>query len=165
MKKLIKYLPVLLLTLLCSCDALELGPVDNWSLNNYWNTEEQTVRFVRGLHYRLRSRMETFVQMGELRAGTLNGASVTSIGEAAYAIEAVNNNLSEANPVFTNWGNFYMDIYQINHAIDKITNECPFLSDEKGICILVNYMACAHSIISTCCAHGAVYPCATSPMF
>ena len=131
MKKLFKYIPFLLLTLLSSCNALELGPVDNWSLNNYWNTEEQTVRFVRGLHYRLRSRMETFVLMGELRAGTLSGASVTSIGEAAYAIEAVNNNLSEANPVFTNWGNFYMDIYQINHAIDKITHECSFLSDAK----------------------------------
>ena len=130
MKKILKYIPVLLLSVLCSCDALDLGPVDNWSLNNYWNTSEQAERFMRGLHYRLQSRMETFVLMGELRAGTLSGASVTSIGEAAYNIEAVNNNLSEANPVITNWGNFYMDIYQINHAIDKITNACPFLSDK-----------------------------------
>lgn len=40
------------------------------------------------------------------------------------------NNLSEANPVLTNWGNFYMDIYQINHAIDKITTACEFLDEE-----------------------------------
>lgn len=42
----------------------------------------------------------------------------------------MNNNLSEANPVLTNWGNFYMDIYQINHAIDKITTACEFLDEE-----------------------------------
>lgn len=131
MKKLIRFIPILILSVLCSCDALDLYPVDNWSLNNYWKTEEQAERFIRGLHYRLQSRMETIVLMGELRAGTLSGESVTSIGEAAYSIEAVNNNLSEANPVLTNWGNFYMDIYQINHAIDKITNECSFLSDTK----------------------------------
>lgn len=32
--------------------------------------------------------------------------------------------------MLTNWGNFYMDIYQINHAIDKITTACDFLDEE-----------------------------------
>ena len=32
--------------------------------------------------------------------------------------------------MLTNWGNFYMDIYQINHAIDKITTACEFLDEE-----------------------------------
>ena len=131
MKKILRIIPVLLLSVLASCDALDLGPVDNWSLNNYWNTEEQAERFLRGLHYRLQTRMETIVLMGELRAGTLSGSAITSTGEGAYNIEAINNNLSEANPVFTNWGNFYMDIYQINHAIDKLTTGCSFLSDTK----------------------------------
>lgn len=131
MKRLKSYILPLLIAFLCSCDALELGPVDSWSLKNYWNTKEQTERFIRGLHYRLQTRMETIVLMGELRGGTLSGASVTSIGESAYNIEAINNNLSEEHPVITNWGNFYMDIYQINHAIDKITNACSFLSDKE----------------------------------
>lgn len=113
-----------------SCSALELGPIDNYGLNNYWNTEEQCERFIIGLHYRLRSRMETTMIMGELRGGTLNTESVTTTGEGAYNIEAVGNNLSEANPCLTNWGNFYMDIYQINHAIDKISNGCSFLDDK-----------------------------------
>lgn len=110
-----------------SCSALELGPIDNYGLNNYWNTEEQGERFITGLHYRLRSRMETMMLMGEIRGGTLSEESVTSTGEGAYNIEAVRNNLSVANPCITNWGNFYMDIYQINHAIDKIGGACTFL--------------------------------------
>lgn len=83
-----------------------------------------------GLHYRVRERAENMLLMGEMRGGMLNTASVTSTGEGAYNVEAVNNNLSEANPGLTNWGNFYMDIYQINHAIDKISTACEFLDDK-----------------------------------
>lgn len=112
-----------------SCNALELGPIDNYGLNNYWKTPEQCERFMIGLHYRLRSRMENMMIMGELRGGTLNTDAITSTGEGAYKIEIVGNNLSAANPGISNWGNFYMDIYQMNHAIDKISNECAFLDD------------------------------------
>ena len=132
MKSIRTYIQVFAVALMAaSCNALDLAPVDTWSINNYWNTEEQCERFLQGLQYRMRERAETFMQMGELRGGTMNTSSITSIGEGAYNIEAVANNLSEANPVFTNWGNFYMDIYQINHAIDKITDECSFLSDDQ----------------------------------
>ena len=132
MKRILTYWTIILATLQISgCKPLDLEPVDNWTLNNYWKTEEQTERFLRGLHYRLQTRMETFVLMGELRGGTMSGAAVSSIGEAAYNIEAINNNLSESHPVITNWGNFYMDIYQINHAIDKISGGCDFLSEKK----------------------------------
>ena len=130
--KLIKHIiPGVFSLILVSCSALELGPIDNYGLNNYWNTPEQCERFMTGLHFRLRSRMETMMIMGELRGGTLSTESVTSTGEGAYNIEAVGNNLSEANPCITNWGNFYMDIYQINHAIDKVSNACSFLDDNS----------------------------------
>lgn len=107
-------------SLTASCNALDLGPEDIYSINNYWNSAEQCERFMIGLHYRVRERAENMLLMGEMRGGMLNTASVTSTGEGAYNVEAVNNNLSEADPGLTNWGNFYMDIYQINHAIDKI---------------------------------------------
>ena len=115
--------------LLSSCSALDLGPIDQYGINNYWNTEAQCERFMIGLHYRLRTRMETIMIMGELRGGTLSTSSITSSGEGASNIAAVSNNLSVANPCLTNWGNFYMDIYQINHAIDKIENACGFLDE------------------------------------
>ena len=115
--------------ILVSCSALELGPIDNYGLNNYWKTPEQCERFMIGLHYRLRSRVSTMMTMGELRGGTLNTDAITSTGEGANDIAIVGNKLSEANPGITNWGNFYMDIYQMNHAIDKLTNACGFLDE------------------------------------
>lgn len=130
MKRIKFHIFLLVSVLTASCSALDLGPEDIYSINNYWNSEEQCERFMVGLHYRLRERAETFWLMGESRGGLLNTASVTSTGEGAYNVEAVSNNLSEANPVLTNWGNFYMDIYQINHAIDKLTTACEFLDDQ-----------------------------------
>ena len=70
------------------------------------------------------------MKMGELRGGTLNTAAITSTGEGASDIEIVNNNLSAANAGISNWGDFYMDIYQMNHAIDKLTNECEYLAEK-----------------------------------
>ena len=114
---------------LVSCNALELGPIDDYGLNNYWNTKEQCERFMIGLHLRMRSQMSTTMIMGEHRGGTLNANSITSTGEGASNIEIVGNTLSAANPGLTNWGGFYADLYQMNHAIDKISNECSFLDE------------------------------------
>ena len=73
MKRILTYWTIILATLQISgCKPLDLEPVDNWTLNNYWKTEEQTERFLRGLHYRLQRRMETFVLLGALRGGTMS---------------------------------------------------------------------------------------------
>jgi len=122
---------VIILFSISACNALDLKPVDNYSINNYWNTEEQVSRYIHGLHYRLRSRATTMMQMGELRSGCFIQESVSSTGEGVSDIEITTNNLSEANPGITSWGNFYMDIYQINNAIDKLTTACEFLTDEE----------------------------------
>ena len=81
-----------------SCDALELGPIDHWGLGSYWKTPEQCERFMIGLHYRMCSRMEVMMKMGELRGGTLNTEAITSTGEGASDIDIVKNTLSAANP-------------------------------------------------------------------
>lgn len=130
MKRIKTCILMLLGVAMTSCNALDLGPEDFYSINNYWNSSEQCERFILGLHYRLRERAEIMWLMGESRGGLLSPASVTSTGEGASNIEAISNNLSEANPVLTSWGNFYMDIYQINHAIDKLTTACEFLDDK-----------------------------------
>lgn len=130
MKKIKYIILVFALGVLASCNALELGPIDQYAINNYWKTEEQASRFVHGLHFRLRAKAYTMLKMGELRDGCFIQESISSTGEGVYDVEITTNNLSAANPGITSWGSFYMDIYQINHAIEKITEECSFLSDK-----------------------------------
>ena len=89
MKRIKNCILVLLGAVMTSCNALDLGPEDFYSINNYWNSAEQCERFMIGLHYRLRERAETMWLMGESRGGLLSTASVTSTGEGAYNIEAV----------------------------------------------------------------------------
>ena len=51
-------------SLTASCNALDLGPEDIYSINNYWNSAEQCERFMIGLHYRVRERAENMLLMG-----------------------------------------------------------------------------------------------------
>ncbi len=128
MKRLKIHIVLLIGALTTSCDALELGAEDQYSINNYWKTTEQCERFITGLHVRLRGQMADFLLMGEMRGGLLETGSITSVGQGAYYVPVISNSLSLANPGLTSWGGFYADIYQINHAIDKISNGCSFLS-------------------------------------
>lgn len=129
MKRIKIYLLLLITSVMVSCNALELGPEDIYSINNYWNSPEQCDRFVRGLHWRMRDKCGTYFQMGEVRDGLFVLASTNSTGEGSSDIEAKNNTLSVANPGLSTWGKFYTDIYQVNHAIDKISTACAFFSD------------------------------------
>lgn len=143
MKSLKNILLVLLIGVIQSCDYLELKPIDSYSISNYWNTKDQAERFMRGLHYRVRERQKVFFQMGEIRSGIFYGANSSLFNQSLADIAAVTNNLSEANPVIGNWGNFYMDIMQINHAIQSVPS-CGALSDnEKNY-----YMGMLHGLRS-----------------
>ncbi|SDH79195.1 RagB/SusD family nutrient uptake outer membrane protein [Bacteroides ovatus] len=132
MKK-IKYIYlILLMSLVQSCDWLDLAPTDIYSINNYWDTKDQVDRYIRGLHVRVRSRQEIFLKMGELRGGTMLGTGTSLFNQSMSDIQAINNNLSEANCVISGWGNLYMDILQINHAIESIPGTTFLTEAEKN---------------------------------
>lgn len=130
MKRLKYILLILMLGAMQACDYLDLSPVDSYGISNYWQTQDQVDRYVRGLHYRVRERMQMFFTMGELRGGLFYGNSNSIFVQSIASVPAVTNNLSVANPVITNWGNFYMDIMQINHAIQSLPG-CPALTDAQ----------------------------------
>lgn len=132
MKRLTYLFLVLLIAMVQSCEWLDLAPEDNYSINNYWNNKDQVDRFIRGLHYRVRSRMAVFFKMGELRGGTMDGESASAFSQAKADVQAIRNSLSEAYPIIGSWGNFYMDIMQINHAIDRIPGTTFLTEDEKN---------------------------------
>lgn len=131
MNKLLKYCIVFAGVVLTACNALDLAPEDEYSINNYWKTEDQCARFVRGLHIRFRSRMQNFMRMGEMRGGAFNDSYFTSLGQTATDIPIVANSLSETSPGITNWGGLYSDILQINHAIESVSAKCAFLGADK----------------------------------
>ena len=59
MKRIKLHILLLVGALTVSCNALELGPEDFYSINNYWNSEEQCERFMIGWRSRARERAET----------------------------------------------------------------------------------------------------------
>lgn len=130
MKK-IKYIfLILLMGIVQSCDWLDLTPEDTYSIDNYWNSKDQVDRFIRGLHVRVRSRQSVYFQMGELRGGTLDANVSSLFSQAKSDIPAISNTLSEDKSILSGWGNLYMDIMQINHAIERVP-ATTFLSDTE----------------------------------
>ena len=115
--------------ILCGCSALDLAPTDYYSIHNYWSSLPQCERFIIGLHLRMRNQQENFLLMGEMRDGLFKTETSTTVGQSTYHLPIVSNNLSETNYGIAKWGAFYQDIYQINHAIEKIRKECAFLTD------------------------------------
>lgn len=128
MKKIKTAFLILLVGITTSCNWLDLAPEDNYSIDNYWNTEDQVNRFMRGIHNRVRMRQFTFLTMGEFRGGTLDASLVSPFSQNKSDLNIIANNLSVQNFGVGNFGNFYMDIMQINHAIEEIP-KVSFLSE------------------------------------
>lgn len=130
MKKIKYTLIVLLVAMMQSCAWLDLAPEDQYSIDNYWNTKDQVDRFIRGIHLRVRERQPIFLKMGELRGGLYDGGLTTAFAQGKSDLNIVSNDLSIENPGITNFGNLYLDIMQINHAIDRIP-KTDFLSEAE----------------------------------
>lgn len=132
-----KKLGILILTvcslLMTGCDWLDLKPVDIYGINNYWKSKSNVERFIVGLHGRIRSRQMALLQMGELRGGYLRDEPQSTVGQDKRDLPIVGNRLSVQEPGLSNFGNFYMDIMQINYAIQQIeTNPTiDFLTTEE----------------------------------
>ena len=119
--KQIKYLLLVsLLGMMSACNWLELAPEDNYGIHDYWKSKDQVDRFIRGLHNRVRSRQFTFFKMGELRGGTFDGNITSPFAQTKSDLDIINNNLSVQNYGIGNFGDFYLDIMQINHAIKEL---------------------------------------------
>lgn len=144
MKTIKKIIIGLLLIQLPSCELLDLKPVDTYSIDNYWDTKDQVNRFFTGLHKRIRDRQFVFMQLGEFRGGLLDSSPTSTLGQNKSDVDIIGNLISLENPGVTNFGNCYMDIMQINHAIERLNNYVTCLNeDEKNY-----YLGIAHGIRS-----------------
>ena len=80
------------------------------------------------MHFSLEGTYNMFYCLGELRGGTQHVGSSYENTSLDYAILRTNT-LSQDNPGFTNWFGLYSPIMQVNHFIQKVENECAFLSE------------------------------------
>lgn len=144
MKKIKITLIGIIILSLSACDFLDLSPMDTYSFENYWDTKDQIDRFFTGLHKRVRDRQLNFMKLGEFRGGLMDSNPSSTLGQSKSDIDIIGNLLSLENPGMTNFANFYMDIMQINHAIDKLNNYVTCLTDtEKEY-----YLGIAHGMRS-----------------
>ncbi|WP_329904364.1 RagB/SusD family nutrient uptake outer membrane protein [Porphyromonas pogonae] len=116
--------------MLTSCaDRLDLKPEDYYGADNFWNNKGQVEGFMNGVHKDMRDTYSTLYRLGEERGGTMR-TGTASTGASSLDDDAIKNNLiTKDNTGIGNWGNFYGRILQINQFIEKVQNECKFLSD------------------------------------
>lgn len=116
MKKIFNYIIAgCLATSFTGC--LDMEPVSSITDVNYWKDAAQFEAFNVGLHGLLREKSYTIFELGEPRADIYNSNPFT--GEATQGVERmIDNTLNAANPVISNYGDFYVLINQLNLMIN-----------------------------------------------
>lgn len=131
MKKHIINIKVLILFMvsLVSCDSLDLGPLDYYGSENFWQNEAQVNGYVLGIHNQVRGLHSTFFLLGEARGGLLKsgtGSTGTSLNDSSPVKDQ---DFTKDKTGISGWGGFYQRILSVNMGIYKLENEVDFLTD------------------------------------
>ncbi|WP_118196604.1 RagB/SusD family nutrient uptake outer membrane protein [Albibacterium indicum] len=131
--KIFKYIVVLICLSagLGSCNSLDLAPEDYYGSGNFWNNEAQVEGFVVGMHSQMRNLSTTFWVMGEARGGLQKDGVSSTATSLNYSSPIKDQDFTKDKTGIASWGGLYGQILNINLGIDKVENECPFLSDES----------------------------------
>lgn len=129
MKKIIYIISLFIASALyTSCDALDLEPEDYFGSGNFWNNTAQVDGYMTGMHSQLRGFYDMFYVLGEVRGGTQRVGTSSQNTSLNYA-NLRSNIIDEDRPGISNWNGLYSPIMQVNHFIQKVEQECSFLSD------------------------------------
>ena len=121
----------LILFLLVSCNALDLSPEDYYGSSNFWNNSSQVKGYMIGLHGRLREKAESLFILGEARGGTLKSGTSFLNNSLDYSSPIKTNTFSKYLTGINNWNGLYENILEVNLFIQKVENECDFLTSEE----------------------------------
>lgn len=144
MKKIVYIISLFVASVLyTSCDALDLVPEDYPGSGNFWNKAAQVDGFMNGMHSQFRGYYDMLYVLGEIRGGTQRTGSSSQNTSLDYA-NLRSNLINQDNPGISNWYGLYTPIMQVNHFIQKVENECEFLSDASR----KKYLAQAYGIRS-----------------
>lgn len=127
----IKYFIYLLISSLfvTSCDSLDLAPEDYYGSNNFWNNEAQVNGFIYGIHKQIRDAQVYFYLLGEARGGLQKNGTSSTNTSLDYSSPFKDQDFSKDKTGISAWGGFYGKLLNVNLAIQKIENECAFLTD------------------------------------
>lgn len=131
MKKIIYSIFLLAATILyTSCDALDMAPEDYYGSGSFWTKKAHVEGFMIGLHSRIRNSYTMFYVLGEMRGGTQRTGSSSQNTSLDY--EKIRLNLIDKDDTgVSDWNDLYYPVMQINHFIQKVENECEFLSSDE----------------------------------
>ena len=114
-----------------SCDKLNLAPEDYYGSNNFWNNEAQVKGFIYGIHSQVRSQNFTYFLLGEARGGLQKSGTSSTATSLDYSSPIKDQAFTKDKTGVSSWAGFYGRILNVNLALDKVQNECAFLSDES----------------------------------
>jgi starch-binding outer membrane protein, SusD/RagB family len=129
--KLILLLAILPFMFTPACDVLDLAPEDFYGSGNFWNNEAQVQGFIYGLHNNMRGAHFTFFLLGEARGGLHKHGTSSTSTSLDQSSPFKDQDFSADKTGFGSWAGFYNRILHVNHAIDRVENETPFLTDDS----------------------------------
>ncbi len=129
----IKYLIAgIIVTLLCnSCDSLDLSPEDWYGSGNFWNNKAQVEGYMIGLHSNLRTKYDMFFRLGETRGGIHRSGTSSVNTSLDLSSPEKTNAFTSTNTGISSWFGLYANIMQVNHFIQKVEEECTFLTSSE----------------------------------
>jgi hypothetical protein len=147
-----------------SCKGLlDLPPIDHHSEGSFWTSKAQVEANLIALHSDLRGRYSVIRAFGELRAGTMK-VGTAATGEQLQQPELKRNLLSAERVSIEDWGGLYTCILRVNLFIKKVSDDCPFLSeDERRLLLGKGYGLRAYYYFLLYRAYGGV-PLETEPV-
>jgi len=128
--KIMLFLAIISVMVAPSCEnVLDLAPEDFYASRNFWNNEAQVQGFVFGVHNHLRAAHFTFFLLGEARGGLQKHGISSTQTSLDHSSPIKDQDFTADKPGVTAWAGFYGRILNLNHGIQKVENETPFLSE------------------------------------
>jgi starch-binding outer membrane protein, SusD/RagB family len=112
-----------------ACDSLDLAPEDYYGSNNFWNNEAQVKGFIYGIHNNLRGAQLNYFLIGEARGGLQKSGTSSTATSLDYSSPFKDQDFTPQKTGYGSWAGFYGRLLNINHAIQKVEKETPFLSE------------------------------------
>lgn len=124
----------------CS-DSLDLSPIDYYGASNFWKTESQAIGNIHAQMANFRGHsFNTNIIYGELRGGAYTMEGTGSDGALLNYAEVREQNLSQTNPVMSNFGGYWGSIDGINLFIHNVENATYFTNENtRQYCLGIAY--------------------------